>query len=59
VHRERQLAAHRNGGALGTNPLPELEAPGPQAALDRAAGQDDRCGLIVTTPCSAAQAMTT
>ena len=45
VHRDRQLLGLGNGSALEANPLPEFEAPGAQAAVDRAAGQDDRCRL--------------
>ena len=46
MHRDRQFACNRNCGALKADPLPEFEAPGPQAAVGRAAGQDDRCRFI-------------
>jgi hypothetical protein len=45
MHRDRQLTCHCNRRTLEADPLPELETPGPQAALGRAAGQDDGCRL--------------
>jgi hypothetical protein len=45
VHDNGELTRHGNGGSLEADPLPELEAPSPQAALGRAAGQDDGCRL--------------
>jgi hypothetical protein len=42
MHRDRQFACNRNGGALKADALPEFEAPAPQAVVGRAAGQDDR-----------------
>ena len=42
MYRDRQVACNRNGGALKADALPEFEAPAPQAAVGRAAGQDDR-----------------
>ena len=50
MHRDRQFACNRNCGALEADPLPEFEAPGPQAAVGRAAGQDDRCRFIEEPP---------
>lgn len=50
VHDDRQLSGDRNGGSLKADPLPELEAPGPQAALGRATGQDDSCRLKQKPP---------
>jgi hypothetical protein len=37
VHDDRQLSGDRNGGSLKADPLPEFEAPSPQATLGRAA----------------------
>jgi hypothetical protein len=50
VHDDGELPRHGNGRPLEADPLPELEAPGPQAAVGRAAGQDDRCRLKEQPP---------
>jgi hypothetical protein len=44
-HDDGEFPRHRNGCPLEANPLPELKAPSAQAALGRAAGQDDGCRL--------------
>src|SRR5215213_2224642 len=43
VHNDYQLMGNGNSRTLEADPLAELEAPGPQTAVGRAAGQDDRC----------------
>ena len=50
MHYHRQFARHSHGSSFEANPLPELEAPCAQAAVDRAACQDDRRGLVEKPP---------
>lgn len=50
MHDNSEFPRHSNGCPLEADPLPELEAPSPQATLGRAAGQDDRCGLKQKPP---------
>ena len=50
MHRDRQFACNRNGGSLKADSLPEFETPAPQAAVGRAAGQDDRRRFVEEPP---------
>lgn len=50
MHDDRQFARHGHGSPFEANPLPELEAPRAQAAVGRAAREDDRRGLIEKPP---------
>ncbi len=50
VHDNSEFPRHSNGCPLEADPLPELEAPGPQTTVGRAAGQDDRCCLKEEPP---------
>ena len=49
VHDDGELARHGDGGALEADPLPQLQPPGAQVALGRAAGQDDRGRFVEQT----------
>jgi hypothetical protein len=49
MHCHRQFSCYGNGGSFEAYPLPEFEAPCPQAAVGRAAGQDD-CRRFVEKP---------
>lgn len=46
MHYHRQLAGHGYGSPFEADPRPEFETPRAQAAVDRAACQDDHRGLI-------------
>ena len=45
VHDNGELPRHSNGCPFEADPLSQFEAPSPQMAVGRAAGQDDGCRL--------------
>lgn len=50
MHYHRHFARHSHGSSFEANPLPELEAPRAQAAVDRTACQDDRRSFTEKSP---------
>lgn len=46
VHRHGQFAGYGNSSSFEADPLAEFEAPCPQGAVGRAAGQDHRGGFV-------------